>query len=181
MRFPDVVTDLGSFTPPADVAADVRLLLRHVPPRFLAGLHSVRIAVTSDFNRRQRRQKTKRRGRIFAIRSAAGLYHAAGNGRPASIELFVDNAFSGASAWSLRVPVLRRTLLSAILYHELGHHIHATVAPEHSEREDVADRWSVRLSRRFLFRRYWYLLPLIYPVVQLASIVGAGQRTRASA
>ncbi len=181
MSLPEIVTDYGSFTPPANIAADVRLILRHVPPRYLAGLHHVRLAVTADFNRERRRQKTRRRGRIFAINSAAGLYHAAWRGQPASIELFVDNTFAGAPAWVLRIPPLRRTLLSATLYHELGHHIHSTVAPKHAEREDVADQWSIRLSRRFLFHRYWYLLPLIYPAVLIARLAGARSRPPAAA
>jgi len=49
-----------------------------------------------------------------------------------------------------------------VLFHEIGHHMHRTRAPEFKEREDVADSWEKRLSRVFFRKRYWYLMPVVY-------------------
>jgi hypothetical protein len=36
-----------------------------------------------------------------------------------------------------------------VLFHEIGHHIHHAVRPEHREKEDMADVWKVRLQRNY--------------------------------
>ena len=53
---------------------------------------------------------------------------------------------------------------SEVLFHELGHHIHRLHRPEYEGRENVADKWSKKLSTRHLRSRYWYLIPLIVPL-----------------
>ncbi len=53
-----------------------------------------------------------------------------------------------------------------ILYHELGHHVHAVI-PEYREKEDVADDWSVRFSAAYLRRAYWYLFPFLWSASML--------------
>jgi hypothetical protein len=37
-------------------------------------------------------------------------------------------------------------LVARVRFHEIGHHFHATIRPEFEEREDVADRWQVKLE-----------------------------------
>jgi hypothetical protein len=164
---PEVVVAFDQPDLPATVASDVAVLLRSVPNRYLCGLRLVRLAAASELSRGRRRSHTKSRGRKVPIDCAAGLYHAACKNAPATIELFIDNMYRGVPRWVLFIPLFRRLFLASTLYHEIGHHIHRTMQPEHTEREDVADRWSGRLGRRFLYRRYWYLMPLIYPVVAL--------------
>jgi hypothetical protein len=43
-----------------------------------------------------------------------------------------------------------------VLLHEVGHHIHATAAPEYSDKEEVAERWRKELwgaqKRNWLLR-----------------------------
>jgi len=51
-----------------------------------------------------------------------------------------------------------------VLYHEVGHHIHATRRPEYRDKEDVAEAWSAKLSRGFFQSRYWYLFPVVLPL-----------------
>ncbi len=60
------------------------------------------------------------------------------------------------------IPFFKNTVLANVLYHELGHHIHYTLRPEHRERENVADEWASRLGAHFVRKKYWYLRPLIY-------------------
>ena len=52
--------------------------------------------------------------------------------------------------------------MAEVLYHEIGHHLHRTVAREHEETENVAEKWRRRLSRYYLRRKYWYFIPVAY-------------------
>ena len=38
-----------------------------------------------------------------------------------------------------------------------------TIRPEHTEREDVADKWAGRLGANFICKKYWYALPILIP------------------
>lgn len=81
------------------------------------------------------------------FRKTRGLYHYAQKGKTAWLEIFVDRILEGwdRGFW-LKLPLVRDFLLAPVLFHEIGHHIHATVRPEFQEREDVADRWQVKLE-----------------------------------
>lgn len=48
-----------------------------------------------------------------------------------------------------------------VLFHEVGHHIHNTIRPEHAEREDVADSWAGKLNANFIRKKYWYVSPFL--------------------
>ena len=64
-----------------------------------------------------------------------------------------------------RINLLREIGIGHVLFHEIGHHIHTTMRPEHLEKEDVADRWAGKLNRTFIRKRYWHLLPLMVPAL----------------
>lgn len=78
------------------------------------------------------------------------------------------------------MPFLRDLFFAPTLFHEIGHHIHKTARPEFREREDVAEDWEGKLSRRYFWRRYWYLMPIIYPVALAVKLVNRlwGKRTK---
>jgi hypothetical protein len=109
---------------------------------------------------------TKSRGRKVKIVETAGLYHQAWHGNPAWIEIFVDNAVgTPLGGWLWRRGLFRETDLREVLFHEIGHHIHATVQPEHREREDVADVWKLRLLRNY-FRQRRPILRKVFLIVR---------------
>jgi hypothetical protein len=83
----------------------------------------------------------------------------------------VDNILRAAPRWSLAIPVLRDTAVGETLYHEIGHHIHSSFAPEYRDRERVAERWERRLSRRYLRANYGYLVPLAYALRYLLRLM----------
>jgi hypothetical protein len=64
---------------------------------------------------------------------------------------------------------------SDVLYHEIGHHIHATRRPEHREKEDVAEKWKARLESKFILGRYWYFFPA-FIVLKLVVDIGSDVR-----
>ena len=61
-------------------------------------------------------------------------------------------------------------MLSTVLYHEIGHHIHAVHRPVFEGKEKVAEEWSWKLSGQFIRSRYWYLLPILYPLALLRKL-----------
>jgi len=155
---PQVVVMFDHFKPPFDAASTVKRLLGTVPSKYLTGLGAVVITNSRALSRERRNSATKARRRKVRIANAAGLYHPPVSGNPAWIEIFVDNALRGweKSLW-LRIPLIRESKLSDVLFHEIGHHIGLTVHPEYREKEDVADVWKVRLQRSYHRQRFGWI------------------------
>ena len=42
--------------------------------------------------------------------------------------------------------------------------IHQVHKPKYEGKEDVADKWSKKLTTTFLANRYWYLFPIAPPI-----------------
>src|SRR5262245_46101999 len=174
----EIVETYRDWTPPLEVKRAIQGMLDSIPQRYLVGLGSVVLTNASGLNHARHRAKTLRRGRKVRIATAAGLYHPSWQGRPAYIEMFLDNIFYGAPRAALSISFLRDLLLGKVLFHEIGHHIHRTSAPEFREQEDVADRWSQQLLRAYLRDRYWYVrLPwafrLVRALVNMAARIAA--------
>jgi hypothetical protein len=144
---PKLVTYFHEYRPPFDVCPLLSRMLRSVPPEYLVGLDSVVLTSTDSLSRKRRRSKTKSRKRTVKVAKTRGLYHYAQEGKTAWIEMFVDRIFEGwEGGFWLKLPPVRDFLLAPVLFHEIGHHIHATIRPEFQEKEDVADRWQVKLE-----------------------------------
>lgn len=138
--------NLGEYRPPFDVSATIERLVGSVDPKYLAGLEAVVLSSRSSLNRKGRRRASKSRGKKVWVRDCLGLYERPRRGQPAWIELFVDTILAGATLRSLRFRFVQETVVAETLFHELGHHIHATQAPEHADPEDVAEKWRSRLE-----------------------------------
>jgi hypothetical protein len=87
------------------------------------------------------------------------------------IELRVDKIVEGLKGTPRWLPVAREIAFGHVLFHELGHHIHKTIRPEHSEKEDVADTWAGKLNAHFVRKKYWYAMPVIVPLAKLYRFV----------
>ncbi len=146
--------------PPLDASNVVRKLIDVVPNRYLIGLTSIVLTNSGALNRRRRRAVTSSRGTKVRIPSALGLYHRAFRGEPAWIELFIDNIVRAMPKSALWIPVARDLTFGDVIFHELGHHIHSTQAPEYREREDVADTWERKLTMFYVRRHLRYLIPI---------------------
>ena len=175
-QLPKVVERLGDFEPIVDPVAMVRALLACVPPEYLNGLDRVVLSHTSTFARTRRRQQTYSRGHKVLTAQSRGMYHAAYKGEPAWIEIIVDNVLPERAAYRwIGALVWPRWLgdyiVSEVLYHELGHHIHRTLKPEHREQEDIADEWQKKLTRAMMRSRHGLALKLI----SLAFAIGLGK------
>lgn len=172
-ELPRIVSHLSNYDPPFDLVGMTHRMLRQVPRDYLNGLDVVVLINTEALSRKRLRSSTKSRKRKIRIAQTRGLYHPAWKGSTAWIEIFVDRTYErwAKGIW-LRIPIIREMALSDVLFHEIGHHIHATARPEFREREDVAEEWRRKLEARYYLRQYWWLKPLAYilrPAVRLLS------------
>ncbi|MBI4822762.1 MAG: hypothetical protein HY805_00810 [Nitrospirae bacterium] len=153
------------YRPPADAAEVIRRLIYYVPSEYLRNLHRIVLTNSSTLSRSRRRGKTWYRNKKVRIPDSLGLYHKKWNDTPAWIEIFVDNIVNSSDSITFRIPCLREMAFAHVLFHELGHHIHKAIHPEHNEREDVAEKWEKKLTRLFVRKRYWYVVPFRYPLI----------------
>jgi len=161
---PQLIEAFQGYSPSFEVAKAIRRMLRDVPPEFLHGLNSIVLTNVAALGQKERDRKTRGRGRRLGLGEAVGYYSKAWKGEPARITILVDNFEKQWKRPLLRVEFIRNLVFSSLLFHELGHHIHQIHRPEYERRENVADKWSMKLSNRYLRSRYWYLMPLIVPI-----------------
>jgi hypothetical protein len=173
---PEIVEAYRDFDPPANFKQVVETLLAYVPPKYLVGLKTIILTNSSALSRDQRRQKTWSRNRKVRLSECRGSYSRATKSSPATVWLYVDNIVRDLPGWMTRPPLLRYMVPSDVLYHEIGHHIHTVHKPIHEEREDVAVEWSRKLWSHFLRKRYWYLMPVLYPPAKLFRFTKASKR-----
>ena len=83
------------------------------------------------------------------------------------IELRVDKIVEGLRGTPRWLPIARDIVFGHVLFHELGHHIHRTIRPEHTEKEDVADNWAEKLNANFIRKKYWYAMPMLVPMAKV--------------
>jgi hypothetical protein len=151
---PEIREAYFAYTPPFDVAAVVRDLLSYVPAEYRHGLKCLVLLNVSGFSRKDRRRSIPSRGRRQRPPRILGVYHRPLPGRPAYIVIHVDRIIARAARLGLRVSIYRDSLFSRILYHEIGHHIHLALHPEHREPEAVADAWAERLRTEMFRQKY---------------------------
>lgn len=169
----EVVEFYRSYEPPPGVRPAVEAVLARLPERYLLGLGSVVLRDVGSLVGGEKRGKTwsrakKAGGRGVRYTEVMGLYR---RGRPASIDLFVDQILHGTEAKYLRSPLVLEVALGSTLFHELGHHLHVTQAREHREREEVAERWRRTLlrtcfGRGYFLRRYWRVPRLVFAALR---------------
>jgi len=150
------------YTPPAHIDRTVERLLGGVPPKYLAGLATVVLTNSGKLSHDQRKGKTKSRGRKVPMVECRGFYYHELQGEPAWIKLLLDNIFKAWPRWLVRIHFFRSLAIAQTLYHELGHHIHRTQVPMHKEPEKVAEDWGIWLSRYYIRKHYWYLVPMFF-------------------
>ncbi len=149
----------NDFIPPRYVLKLVGNMVSSVPTKYLHGLDCVVLTNQSGHPRRYRLGKVTSRERRVPQSRVLGRYHRAHHGKRAWIELFVDN-LSAAVGQSPLTPFIRTAIFGQVLFHEIGHHIDATIRPEFREKEDVADSWSKRLGRIYFRERYRFPRPI---------------------
>ncbi|MBZ5663909.1 MAG: hypothetical protein LAO30_04840 [Acidobacteriia bacterium] len=161
----------GTTPPPFDPSAIVHRLLRTVPDKYLRGLDCVVLMNLGGLSRRDRVGRVWSRNRRVDKSYILGRYHHSSRNSLPYIELRVDKIIEGLKGKFLWLPFLRELVFGHVLFHELGHHIHCTIRPEHQEKEDVADKWAGKLNANFIREQYWYALPIITPAAKIHTLM----------
>jgi hypothetical protein len=153
----------------------VETLLQYVPEEYLGGLQSILLTNLHAVTGRKKKQKTWSRNRKVRLVEVLGYYSPAVHTSKAFIVLNVDNMCRNWDGLLAKLPLVRYMPVCEVLYHEIGHHIHAEHQPVYKGKEDVAENWTRKLRAGFIRKRYWYLMPILYP---LGKIVRVFERER---
>jgi hypothetical protein len=155
-----IVESYRGWRPTLNAKGIVGRLVAGLPEDPVRDLARIVLTNSTALDHRRRRTPVFHRGRRVPIRTVSGMYHHAWRGEAPWIELLVDNLekrFSPLPLWLCRFPPLADFHFGTTLFHEIGHHIHATQGPSGREVEDVADSWSARLLRHHMLRQYPWL------------------------
>jgi hypothetical protein len=166
----NIVEAYRDYVPPRCVVPIVEDLLKAVPPRYLIGLQTIILTNQAAQPRKRKRQRIWSRNHKINLVKAIGYYSGASRSSQASITLHIDNILKRVPSRELRIPFVRYYPLASVLYHEIGHHIHAEHNPVYEGKENVAEDWSDKLSQRFYRTHYWYLMPILRPLVFLIKL-----------
>jgi hypothetical protein len=145
-----------NYQPPPWIRPTVERLLAAIPAAHLSGLGAV---VLTDAAAIGVGKTSRVAGRKYNRNTCLGFYQRKHRGTPASIEIVVDNAIAGWPTWVLALNLCRDLVLARVLFHELGHHLDATIGAAARTGEAAAEDWRRRLGRRYFRRRYWWLRP----------------------
>lgn len=156
-----IVEEYYNYRPPVRMYGSVQVLLRNVPEEHLEGLSTITLT-NSDYMRKAVPGKYTQEKRRFRAADCRGMYS---SGR---IWLILDQICD--HDLFMIIPPVRTFFLGEVLYHEIGHHIHAMQQPGfRKEKEEFADEWRDKLMETFLRQRYWYLrgiLKLFAPLIR---------------
>jgi hypothetical protein len=155
------------YEPPVWVARTVERLLSSLSAGHVSGLSGVVLTESTKIGKGKSRRVE---GRKSARNRCLGMYQHKRHGEPAAIFLVVDNILDDDPHlhW---LQFWRDSILGDVLFHEIGHHLHATVGSAASGGEASANEWRRRLWRIHLWRKYWYLRPIVKPVRWLAGLL----------
>ncbi|MCP4570413.1 MAG: hypothetical protein GY841_22755 [FCB group bacterium] len=177
----EVIEEYKNWEPPVRLKRVVERILKVLPPDKLVGIGTVVLTNASGLNRVRRREKSRSRKRSLSLEAIGGFYHHAHKGKPAWIELFIDNTFVNQPPCAWRLPFWRNWVIGCMLCHEIGHHIHFTMKPEFRECEDVADDWGLKLVR-YQYGQLHYLAStntsIIHPFMKLMRKLDARKRQK---
>jgi hypothetical protein len=151
----------------------VERLLASLPESHCRELAAIVLTETEVVRKRKggRRSRRNRRGIIL------GSYHPAWNHEAAWIELVVDEIVKDLPKALELLPLVRELVVGRVLFHEVGHHLDATLGSVGRTGEGGAEAWEARLSRRYFRQRYRYLRPVI-PALRAMARVARGIAAR---
>jgi hypothetical protein len=160
-QFPEIVENYKDFRPPRKFRRHVEAMLETVPPKYLIGLKTLVLANHAALSRKERRRKMWSRNRKIGMSQVAGSYQRATRSSPATVTLYVDSITKGWPSWFFHFLIIDFLAVGEVLYHEIGHHIHAVHKPIFEGPENVAEDWSRKLKGAFFRSRYPYLVPVL--------------------
>jgi hypothetical protein len=155
--------DFADYEPPRWFVPTVERLLASLPEGHVHGLSAVVLTnATVAASRKTPKPRQRRRRRRSGI--LLGRYYRGGHGQEAHIELIVDAIVDPIPRPFDRLQFARDVTVGRTLYHEIGHHLDASIAARSGDRERSAEAWRKRLELIHVRRRYGYLQPVARPL-----------------
>jgi hypothetical protein len=151
--------DYRDYRPPKWVEQTIHRLLQSLSRAHVGGLSAVVLTESSMVGKGR---AARARGRKYQLRECLGFYRRAHAGEPAAVFLIVDNILQTRPQFQW-LQFARDAMLGDVLYHEIGHHLQATVGSHAAGGETSAEAWNSRLTQIHIRKRYWYLRPLRRP------------------
>lgn len=155
---PDVHERYSRYVPPAWLRPTVERLLGSLAPEHIEQLESIVLTDQSAIGKGKTRRVA---GRKYRRSDCRGFYHARSNRGKAWIELIADNIVASAPGRLLWFQFVRDMYVAETLYHEIGHHLDASVGAAKRSGEAAAEDWRRRLSRIHFRQRYRRIAPLL--------------------
>ena len=165
--------DYVTYAPPPWARATIERLLLSLSSSHLSGLSAIVLTESTkgDIRKTGRRMRRNRGGVVV------GRYHRATPGDSTWVEVIVDRIVSDVPKQLSWLQCVRDVAMARVLFHEIGHHLHATLGSASRGGELSADDWRRRLSA-IHFKRYWYLRPALPLVTRFAQLAGRRERNR---
>lgn len=144
--------DYREYSPPRWVRPTVERLLSSLSEGHIGGLSTIVLtdSATAD-TRKVRRMRRNRAGIV------SGRYHPRWAGDGAWIEIVVDRAVPACPQYLRCFQWARDLAIAGVLFHEVGHHLDATVGAAARGGEPAAEAWRSRLSTLHFAKRYGHL------------------------
>jgi hypothetical protein len=165
---PSIREDYRDYTPPAWVRRIVIHLLGSLSDQHVGGLSAIVLTESARVHKGRTRRVS---GKKYAMKECLGFYRQRWQGEPPAIFLIVDNILAGKPRWCWWLPFSRDFFLGEVLFHEIGHHLNATVGSLAGGEEGSAEAWARRLWRIHWREKYWYLRPVRKPMRFVAGVL----------
>jgi hypothetical protein len=140
-----------NYVPPTWVKPCVARLLASLPSGYLSGVEAI---VLTNASTQAKTKVERKHGRKSRVRNRAGHYMPATTGRAACITLVVDTILGRGPGRARRLGFVQDTVVGRVLYHEVGHHLDATMGAPARTGEAAADAWADRLIGVHLEKTY---------------------------
>jgi hypothetical protein len=163
----------ADYSPPSWVTPTVERLLGSLSHGHVNGLEAIVLTDSrSTAERKRRRTRAQKHG------LAMGMYHPAWAGNRLWIEIVVDRVVPVVPSHLKVFRWAREVAFAGVLFHEIGHHLHATVGSAARGGEASAEAWRLRLSAVHFMNRYWYLRPVFPLLLRFSRIIARRERAQ---
>ena len=153
----------NDFTPPPSIRKAIERIVKTIPSQNLSGLHSIVLTNSSSLSRAQKRKKVRSGNKKYYLKECPGLYFCKRQNEPAYIQINIENILSYYPSCIRLSRFATDLILSKFLFHEIGHHINETQVTGHKDNEGAAEEWSKKLTHKYIWRKYWYVMILLLP------------------
>ena len=156
-----ICEDFADYVPRRWLVPTVERLMASLSEGHVHGLSAVVLTNATVAATRKTPKRPRRRRRDGV---PLGRYYPGGHGQEPHIELIVDAIVDRIPRPFDRLQLGRDVAVGRTLYHEIGHHLDASIGAQSRDAERSAEAWRKRLELIHVRRCYGYLKPVARPL-----------------